>query len=152
MPNVRCIRETLTLLRLNNNRITHINSSALHCLTALKYLYLQNNLLEYIAYNALCETPLNLVNLQNNSLTSTPNFSCIYNEIQINIFNNTIQEIPPDSFTAVMLGDWLHLGNNTLSNVTSLGSILSGEQVDLGHNNLTCFKVVSILTCQYLHV
>ena len=150
MPNVKCIGNFLEELDLEGNIITQVDERALQSLIVFRQLRLRNNALELIDYNALCNTALQHVILRDNNLTSTPNFSCIYHSITtIDMYNNAIHEIPPDSFKNVNVAELLHLGKNSLSNVTSLRHLIrSNAKVFLDSNNLTCFDLVSIYYLQ----
>ena len=132
----------LELLDLGNNKLSEIPGKVFEY-TALEKLYVDNNQLEYLSYDAFSEflfyLQLTLVDLSYNRLKSLPQglFNSLKHLWFLKIHNNELSYVPENSFSNCTNMITLYLNNNKFTVLSNKTFQLPDLAVlDIGYNHL----------------
>ncbi len=106
---------------LKENAITEIGNDSLNGLSKLEVLYIGNNQLTSIHPEAFCGTVLRIAGLNNNNLSTVPDFLCLGNTLEtVFLGSNRIQAIGTSDFAGLNVLRELYISKNLIQEVEGL--------------------------------
>lgn len=113
--------EQITMLKLGENRISHLDAYTFADLKNLQDLYLNNNKLTEVREDLLKQLrKLSIIDLHSNQITSLPSFFFRNNRQleTIDLAGNRLKELNRDTFAALFILSYLDLSDNKLEILT----------------------------------
>lgn len=138
--------ESLHVLKLARNQITHLDGDSLNSMSRLQFLDLSNNQLESIPERMFFQTRnLRTLNLRSNRLMSLPKrlFASLRRLEELRLDENELLQLPSDCFSQNQALIQLDLSSNRLARLDelTLANLVQLQQLKLDGNELQSFHI-----------